>query len=67
MNFQNKIVVPSRVEEVNQIVSAIQGKLETARVNDTNMIRITATSEKPKEAVELANVVAEVYVHRESQ
>jgi len=61
--LQNKIVVPSRVEEVNQIVSAIQGKLETARVNDTNMIRITATSEKPKEAVELANVVAEVYVH----
>ena len=60
--LQNKIVAPSKVEEVNQIVSTIQGRLDTARVAETNMIRITATSDKPRDAADLANVVSEVYV-----
>jgi polysaccharide biosynthesis transport protein len=60
--LQNKVVSPDRVEEVNQIVSSIQSRLETERISDTNMIRITATADKPKDAADLANVVAEVYI-----
>jgi len=60
--MQNKVVSPARVEEVNQIVSMIQSRLETTRVADTNMISITATADKPRDAADLANIVSEVYV-----
>ncbi|MCU0651305.1 MAG: AAA family ATPase [Candidatus Omnitrophica bacterium] len=60
--LQNKTVDPLRIDEVNQIVSSIQGKLETKRVEQTNMIRITATADQPRAAAELANIVSEVYI-----
>jgi succinoglycan biosynthesis transport protein ExoP len=60
--LQGKMVLSDRVDEVNQIVSSLQGSLSTERVADTNMIRITATMDKPKEAMDLVNVVSEVYI-----
>ncbi|MFA6383922.1 MAG: GNVR domain-containing protein [Candidatus Omnitrophota bacterium] len=60
--LQGKMVSSDRVEEVNQIVSSLQGSLSTERVADTNMIRITATMDKPKDAMDMVNVVSEVYI-----
>jgi tyrosine-protein kinase Etk/Wzc len=60
--LQNKMIAPERIDQVNQIVSSIQGKLETLRVEQTNMIRISATADQPKTAADLANVVSEVYI-----
>lgn len=60
--LQNKMIMPGRVDEVNRIVSVIQSKIETKRVSDTNMIRISATADQPQAAADLANVVSEVYI-----
>ncbi|HOU36486.1 MAG TPA: GNVR domain-containing protein, partial [Candidatus Omnitrophota bacterium] len=60
--LQNKMIIPERVDEVNRIVSVIQSKIETKRVSDTNMIKISATADQPQAAADLANVVSEVYI-----
>ncbi len=61
-NIDSNEVKPEHVEELNRIVSQIQGMVETERVASTNMIRIVTTSENPKEAMDLANIVARIYV-----
>lgn len=60
--LQNKAILPERVDEVNRIISVIQAKLETTRVAQTNMIRISATADTPQAAADLANIVSEVYI-----
>jgi capsular exopolysaccharide synthesis family protein len=50
------------LEETNSAVNRIQGNIETERVGQTNMIRIIATTNNPKESMDLANAVAEVYI-----
>jgi len=55
-------IKPERVDEVNQIVGMLQGKIRTEIVSGTNMIKIFATADKPKEAMDLANTVAKAYV-----
>lgn len=52
----------SPLTEVNRAVSRIQGSIETATIERTNIIRITATADTSEEAMVLANTVAEVYV-----
>jgi polysaccharide biosynthesis transport protein len=61
-NIDSNEVKPEHVEELNNIVSGLQGGVETERVANTNMIKIIATSANPKEAMDLANIVAQVYV-----
>jgi Mrp family chromosome partitioning ATPase/uncharacterized protein involved in exopolysaccharide biosynthesis len=48
--------------EVDSIVSELQDQIETERIGSTNMIKITATSGIAKEAMDLANTVAQVYL-----
>jgi tyrosine-protein kinase Etk/Wzc len=48
--------------EVFGVVSGLQGKVNTETIERTNIIRITALSGDPKQAVELANTTAKVYV-----
>ena len=52
----------SSLEESNDVISQLQDNIETERVATTNMIRIIATSDKAKDAMDLANTVAEVYI-----
>ena len=61
-NIDSNQVKPEHAEELNRLVSQVQGQLETERVANTNMIKIIATSQNPKEAMDLANTVAQVYV-----
>jgi uncharacterized protein involved in exopolysaccharide biosynthesis/Mrp family chromosome partitioning ATPase len=42
-------------------LDSINGKLKVARVPNTSILEITATSTKPREAQELANATAEAY------
>jgi tyrosine-protein kinase Etk/Wzc len=60
LSYEN--IKDEKIEEVNRIVGLLQGKIQTEIVPNTNMIRISATAEKPKEAMELANTVAAAYV-----
>jgi capsular exopolysaccharide synthesis family protein len=48
--------------EVNAAVGELQGSVSTERVGGTNMIRITATTDTAKKAMDIANIVAEVYI-----
>lgn len=50
------------VDQVNAVVSRLQGNIQTERVSQTNMIRIIASSADPKEAMDLANAVSEAYI-----
>ncbi|MCX5707982.1 MAG: polysaccharide biosynthesis tyrosine autokinase [Candidatus Omnitrophica bacterium] len=61
-NIDSNQIKPEHVEELNRVVSELQGVIETERVVNTNMIKIVATSGNPKEAMELANSVAQVYL-----
>jgi capsular exopolysaccharide synthesis family protein len=45
------------------IVKGLQGRVQTAQIENTNIITITTTSTDPKEATILADTVAEVYVN----
>lgn len=56
------IVENSPLEALNEIVSQLQGSIEAEKIGNTNMIRITAVSDTPKKATDLANVVTEVYI-----
>jgi capsular exopolysaccharide synthesis family protein len=55
-------IKPGHVEEVNQIVGMLQAKVQTEIIPSTNMIKILASAEKPREAMDLANTVAKSYV-----
>jgi len=52
----------SPVELVNSVVSNLQGSIDSEKVGNTNMIRIVATADNAKEAMDLANNVAQVYI-----
>lgn len=53
----------SSPEEINNAVARLQGSISTEKVSATSIIKITATStNSPKEAIDLANTVAEVYI-----
>lgn len=52
----------SSSEIINSVISQLQGSIETEKVGGTNMIRITATSDTAKKAMDLANTVSEVYI-----
>jgi tyrosine-protein kinase Etk/Wzc len=52
----------SPVELVNSVVSNLQGSIDSEKVGNTNMIRIVATADNAKEAMDLANSVADVYI-----
>ena len=49
---------------VDEAVSQLQGAISTERVGATNMIRITATSDMAKRAMDIANTVANVCVEQ---
>ncbi|MDD5347348.1 MAG: polysaccharide biosynthesis tyrosine autokinase [Candidatus Omnitrophica bacterium] len=55
-------VRPEYIEEVNQVVSDLQEKISVEIVTNTNMIRITADSPEPRDAMTVANTVATVYI-----
>ncbi|TBR19062.1 polysaccharide biosynthesis tyrosine autokinase [bacterium] len=57
-----KINEKTPIEELNSIVAGLQSGIETERIGGTNMIRITATAATPKEAMDLANITAQVYI-----
>lgn len=48
--------------EANELISRLQGSIETETIGHTNIIRITTTTDSPKQAMILANTVTEVYV-----
>ncbi len=48
--------------KVDEVILSLQGKINTERVSDTNIIQITASSDNPVEVMKLANIFAEVYV-----
>ena len=48
--------------KINRAVSELQNQIETERLERTNIIRITAFDSNAKEAMDLANTIAEVYV-----
>ncbi len=48
--------------EIHSIVAGLQGSIAAETIHRTNIIRITASSGNPKEAMDLANTVAQVYV-----
>ncbi len=48
--------------QTHQIVQKINAKVITERLGNTNILKITATSEDPAEAMIVANTVAKVYV-----
>ncbi|MFH1239545.1 MAG: GNVR domain-containing protein [bacterium] len=50
------------LEKVNNIVTELQGRVTTETIKQTNIIEITTTAGFPKEAMDLANTVAAVYV-----
>jgi len=50
---------PSRI---HSIVGGLQGRITTETIQRTNIIRITASADSGKGAMELANAVASVYV-----
>lgn len=50
------------IDEINEVVSRLQGEVETERVGATNMINIIVTADTAPLAMELANNVAQVYI-----
>ncbi len=52
----------SSAEQINSIVGDLQERIQTERVEQTNMIRIITTADTAKEAMTMANTVAEVYI-----
>ncbi|MCX7927431.1 MAG: polysaccharide biosynthesis tyrosine autokinase [Candidatus Omnitrophica bacterium] len=55
-------VKPEFIEEVNQVVGELQSKIKVEIVQNTNMLRISAESSVPVEAMDIANMVATVYI-----
>ncbi|UCC94341.1 MAG: AAA family ATPase [Candidatus Omnitrophota bacterium] len=59
LKLTNKDSHPS---DVQKVVRRITSQIETERIGQTNIIRITVTSVEPREAMVLANAVAHVYL-----
>ena len=54
----------SSTDDINEAVSGLQDAISTERVGSaTNMISIIATADEPKKAMDMANIVAEVYIN----
>ena len=56
-----KVTDSTSVTELQQIVSDIQSKVKAERLENTDIIEITATSHLPEEAMAIANAVADAY------
>lgn len=52
----------SPLDKINAAVGEMQGSVSTERIGATNMIRIIATTNTAKMAMDMANTVAEVYI-----
>jgi tyrosine-protein kinase Etk/Wzc len=52
----------SAIPQVHAVVGGLQARVNTATIERTNIIRISATSSDPKDVMDLANTTAEVYV-----
>jgi tyrosine-protein kinase Etk/Wzc len=52
----------SPISKIHSVINRLQNKIITERVDNTNIIRITATSYKAKEAKDFASTVADIYV-----
>lgn len=50
------------MEEALQVASELQGSISTETVKSTNIIEIKVTGDNPRKVMELANIVAEVYI-----
>ena len=50
------------ISKVHSVVGSLQGKITTETINRTNIIRIAVFASSAKEAMDLANTVAHVYV-----
>lgn len=49
-------------DQMNRVVSQLQGAVQTEQVGNTNMIRITVTWDDARRAMLLANTIAEVFI-----
>ena len=56
-----KVSDSTSIAELQDVVSNIQSKVKSERVRDTDIIEITATSNIPEEAMDIANAVANAY------
>lgn len=52
----------SDLQKINDAIGELQGSITTERIGTTNMIRIVATADTAKRAMDIANVVADVYI-----
>lgn len=50
------------ISDIHSVVANLQGKITTETIKRTNIIRITASASSAKEAMDLADTVAHVYV-----
>lgn len=50
------------ISNIHSVVANLQGKITTETIKQTNIIKITASASSAKEAMDLANTVAHVYV-----
>ena len=50
------------VSKIHSVVASLQGKVTTETIARTNIISITATTGNAKEAMDLANTVAQAYI-----
>ena len=52
----------SPTPEIHKVVSGLQSSIETERIERTNLIKITASADNAKQAMDLAEAVASVYI-----
>ena len=50
------------ISEIHKVVSGLQGMIVTERIERTNIIRITASASDAKQAMDLANMVVQIYI-----
>lgn len=56
------ITEKSTLDDIDSVVSDLQGRVDTERIGDTNMIDIKATADNGRDAMNLANAVAQLYI-----
>ena len=49
-------------EEAHRIVARLQGRIQTEKIQNTNIIRISVRHTVPREAMDIANTTAQVYI-----
>lgn len=52
----------SDLEKINNSIDQLQGSITTQRIESTNMIRIIATADTAKRAMDIASAVVEAYI-----